>query len=74
MQKYLDTGRNNVDRDVDPNSMLSQGDFPTKVETQETRPRLMDVDHKPNGCLAEGVSFCEDLYEKEHNEYGKPYI
>lgn len=59
----LTNHRSNVGRDMDPDSMSSYGDNPTKVRTIETRPPYMEVADRKEGDIEEGVSMEQSLYE-----------
>jgi hypothetical protein len=54
--------RSNVGITAGDNSLIAQGDFPVKVQSQETRHYRIDAESQPDGSLNDGVAFSQGLH------------
>lgn len=69
---YLQTGRTNIGKEPTPNSMVVDGDIPTKIVGQlDIRPYELEVMQYPDGDLYDGISFTKDLFSKHHGLTGE---
>ena len=57
----LFTGRNNVNRDSSPNSIIAQGDLPITSRTIVNPREFTDPELMPEGDISEGISFSKDM-------------
>ncbi len=60
---YLPNLKSNVGRDMDPHTIASFGDNPTRVRATTTRLETMTSEQIENGDIEEGVSMVQGLYE-----------
>jgi len=72
IEKYVSTGRNNVGLDITPNSLVAQGDFPTKnlMDDTESHSWPLVTDEYMDGDIAEGVSVQKCIYAQPGAIYG----